>query len=57
MIELNIELYCQNCKEFEACVEKEEIFGFEQIIHETKISCVHKKRCEDIIRFLKGQNK
>lgn len=59
MITLKTEEYCNNCPDFEACVEKEDL-GFDTMtlsmrLHHTYIRCVHADRCGNIKHFIEKQ--
>lgn len=54
MIELIVADYCNNCVEFEPDVVKAYSFGSDAY---TTISCLHKKRCCEMIRYLKNELK
>lgn len=54
MIELRVAEYCNNCDEFEPDVDT--TYGFGSDIY-TMISCVHKRRCLEMIQHLKKELK
>lgn len=54
MIELRVAKYCNNCNEFEPDVDKTYGFGVDTY---TMISCVHEKRCIEMIRHLNKELK
>ena len=54
MIEIKIQPYCEECRDFEPEVEKNEIESFfGNIICDTEITCRNKDRCEKMIEYLK----
>ena len=54
MIELRVAKYCNNCDEFEPDVDKTYTFGSGAY---TTISCVHERRCYEMIQHLKKELK
>ena len=56
MIKLDVELYCENCRDFDP--EGEKLIGLcfsgEDIV-ETVVTCRHKYRCEAIANHIKKE--
>lgn len=62
MINLKVEEYCQNCRDFEAKVTANEFTACsfdESVVRQcdTIITCSHAKRCEGIKRYLESVSK
>lgn len=62
MIGLEIEPYCSSCLEFYPHVDKKETHfetfdGETEIVIDIKVSCKHRKRCQGMMRYLKGTEK
>lgn len=52
MIELVVEEYCQNCLDFDPCVEKMHI-GYEELV--TNVMCENRDRCNKMYERIKSQ--
>ena len=63
MIYVDVEKYCHDCPEFEPRIDKDDltIMGFELpnmvCKVDTKISCEHRHRCEEIKKFIEKESK
>ena len=62
MITLKIDNYCENCPEFEAKVEKDQVDIFsltlnKTLVCDTVISCVHRGRCKAVTDFLRSRDR
>lgn len=59
MIRLDVQLYCELCREFEPDVTRPETLTTSDGIYQTDtiISCRYAKRCENIKRYLARTNK
>ena len=63
MIRIEVQPYCENCRVFEADVEKPEVtfmdspYSHERLTHQTDtvVRCVRRKQCENIKRYLEQQ--
>ena len=58
MINLNVQLYCDNCEAFEPEVEKtvhEDFYGNSKC--HTEITCKNKSKCENIMQYLQKERK
>lgn len=57
MIRLDVQDYCHSCPEFEASVEKTELFGNGKLVNmNTTISCKHQFKCDRIKQYLKEKS-
>ena len=60
MIKLDVQEYCHGCVDFEPDVEKPikgYSFGGEVFVTDTVVRCSHRRRCENIKRYLDRQTK
>lgn len=61
MIKLDIQPYCRNCPDFEAKTDHECLefsgMGFNKTAYEHRyvITCRNKKRCEEMVTYLRQQ--
>lgn len=62
MIKLEVEKYCEDCPEFESEVDKDIVELYNSSLRdyietaETRIYCRHRKRCDNMVNFLKLKN-
>lgn len=56
MISLNIDVYCENCDEFEPDVNKMRISADYKEFHDTVITCIHSNRCKSIANCIKEES-
>ena len=52
MIKLQVEEYCNDCKEFEACVSKL-MYGYSGCL--TTITCEHAEKCKVLAEYIKNK--
>lgn len=60
MIRLEVQPYCQECLDFEADVDKAEVYTCDSNTHycsDTIIRCERRKHCESIRKFLEQKMK
>lgn len=58
MITLDVEEYCQNCPDFEADVEKTQVFAIgkgmkKETANETVVRCEHSVKCNTMMNYLR----
>lgn len=53
MISLNVEDYCQNCKDFRACTETQYLYSDNKNDYmQHVISCENQQKCKSMIEYL-----
>lgn len=55
MIQLKVETYCENCKDFEADVSKSVLYNDDVMLYETYIRCENAGHCKQLYEYLKGE--
>lgn len=56
-INLQVELYCQNCPNFNAEVEQTSLNGFGgTILNDTVIKCKNAAQCQSMFEFIRNQS-